>query len=341
MIRMLSRTCFFAALVMIQWLPGSAVASPYSNLFIFGDSLADSGNNAIALDGSGPPPGTLRTQTPMLDPVQISTLPYSSGRYSNGPVWTEYFAGRMGMTALPSLAGGTNFAFGGANTGPYGTGFPFSMLDQVSFFMTATGGVAPSNALYILEGGGNDARGIIEMAAMGGDPGAWIANYAANVANIIGQLKAAGAHDILLMNVPDISKIPAIQALGPALAAQANMLVSAMNGALNSALAGLSPAQRDGIHLFDMFGLMDEVYDNPAKFGLTNVSDACGAIAACVADPTGYLFWDGIHPTTAIHQILGNAAYASMQLPEPYSLILAFLALGVLGFARHQARRQG
>ncbi|MGE5385668.1 MAG: SGNH/GDSL hydrolase family protein [Betaproteobacteria bacterium] len=324
---------------MIQWLPGSAAAMPYSNLFIFGDSLADSGNNAIALDNSGPPPGTLRTQTPMLNPVQISTLPYSSNRYSNGPVWTEYFAGRMGLSALPSLAGGTNFAFGGANTGPYGSGFPYSMLDQVSFFMAGTGGIAPSNALYVLEGGGNDARGIIEMAAMGGDPGAWIAGYAANVANIIGQLKAAGAHDILLMNVPDISRIPAIQALGPALAAQAQMLVAAMNGALGNALAGMSPAQKDGIHFFDLFGLMDDVYAHPGSYGLTDVHDACGAIAACVADPTGYFFWDGIHPTTAVHEILGNAAFASLQIPEPSSLILALLAVGMLGFSR--TRRGG
>lgn len=340
MIRMLSRVFFTAAVVVVQLLPATATALPYSSLVIFGDSLADSGNNAIFLDGSGPPPGTLRTATPMLNPVQISTLPYDSNRYTNGMVWTEYFAGRMGLNALPSLAGGTNFAYGGANTGPSNSGFPFNMLDQVSQFFATTGGVASPNSLYVLEGGGNDARGILDIAASGGDPSAWIAGYALNVANIIGQLKAAGAQDILLMNVPDISKIPAIQALGPAVAAQANMLIQAMNGALGATLAGLSPAQMDGVLLFDLYDLMNEVYNDPGKYGLTDVDHACGADAACVADPTGYFFWDGIHPTTAVHKVFGDQVFAAMQVPEPSSLLLVFLAIAGLGLTRLKVQRR-
>lgn len=329
----ISKLVSIAAIAAVVLLPATAMALPYSNLVIFGDSLADSGNNAIFLDGSGPPPGTLRTTTPMLDPVQISTLPYNTNRYSNGMVWTEYFAGRMGMSAAPSLAGGSNFAFGGANVGPNGSSFPFSLLDQVSSFFSSTGGVASPNALYVLEGGGNDARGIFELAAGGADPGAMIAAYALNMANIIGQLKAAGAEDILLMNVPDISKIPAIQALGPAVAAQASMLVASMNGALAAALGGLSPAQLDGVRLFDLCGLLDAVYADPATYGFNNVTDACAANAACIANPDGYFFWDGIHPTTAAHRIFAEAAFAALQIPEPQSLLLVLLALAGLAAA--------
>ena len=46
--------------------------------------------------------------------------PYAGGRYSNGPVaveylWQSYNPGSMSFT--PSLAGGTNYAIGGATTG--------------------------------------------------------------------------------------------------------------------------------------------------------------------------------------------------------------------------------
>ena len=43
--------------------------------------------------------------------------PYAiSGRFSNGPVWVDYFSAELGVPIAPALAG-TNFAFGGANSG--------------------------------------------------------------------------------------------------------------------------------------------------------------------------------------------------------------------------------
>lgn len=43
--------------------------------------------------------------------------PYFRGRFSNGPVWVEDLADRLALDLEPSLQGGTNFAFGGAETG--------------------------------------------------------------------------------------------------------------------------------------------------------------------------------------------------------------------------------
>ena len=44
--------------------------------------------------------------------------PYVDGEFSNGPVWVQDLAARLGLPALtPSLAGGTDYAFGGATTG--------------------------------------------------------------------------------------------------------------------------------------------------------------------------------------------------------------------------------
>lgn len=330
-----------AVLVAALSSPLAALALPsYTNLFVFGDSLADSGNNALVLDGLAGP-GVLRTSTPT-DPAKplIPDYPYASNRYSNGPVWVEQLAAELGLGALPSLAGGTNYAFGGARIGPAGSTFPYSLTDQVGSYLATTGGLASATALYVVEGGGNDARDIIYAAATGGDFEAMIGQYALGVANIITQLKNAGAQEILLWNVPDVSKIPYLQwATGgnPLALGQASALVAAMNSALDFALDRLPEPWLNGLHLFDAYSAFNDVFDNPLNYGLDDVHTVCSAQAACLADADGVFFWDGIHPTTAGHAILARLSAA--ELPEPSSIFLLAAALLVLVFAHRRRVR--
>jgi len=85
-------------MIFVEWEEGSAV---FKTLFAFGDSLSDAGNDYY-VDG-----GT--------DPVS----PYYKGHFSNGPTWVEDLSQMLGLGPLtPSLKGGHDFAFGGAETGP-------------------------------------------------------------------------------------------------------------------------------------------------------------------------------------------------------------------------------
>ncbi len=304
---------------------GAAVAAPYSSLYVFGDSLADSGNNAYFFDHYTAYSG-MRTPTPLSEPL-IPTLPYASNRYSNGPVWVEYLAANLGLSAQPALVGGTNFAFGGATTGPGGSSFPYSLTDQVGMLLNATGGVAPHSGLYVVEGGGNDARAVLTAAMGGVDPTALIQAYASNMATILSTLSLAGADQFLVWNIPDIGKIPAITALGGTASANASFLVSQMNQALALALAGLPTDVTDGIHLFDAYQAFNDIANDPGAFGLSDVTHPCAMSAACVNDPTGYLFWDGIHPTTAGHALMAQLAMA--EIPEPETILL--MAIGMIG----------
>lgn len=95
------------------WLVSAgALASPiYSQLVVFGDSLSDSGNNAVLFDRFF---GGARTSVPLQPPGIIPVAPYASNRYSNGPVCVKYFADALGLEARASLLGGTNYAYGGA-----------------------------------------------------------------------------------------------------------------------------------------------------------------------------------------------------------------------------------
>ena len=267
-------------------------AGPYTGLVVFGDSLADSGNNAFVFDnviGPPAPPGTLRTPVPISSPGFIPTFPYASGRYSNGPVWTEQLASRLGLAAAPSLAGGSNFAFGGATTGPSNSPFPFSLLDQVSMYLSTTGGVAPSSNLYVVEGGGNDAR----AALASGDPlliGSLVGAYASNIFTILTKLEVDGAEHILLADVPDIGKTPAALAQGPLISAFATGVATAFNQALATVLASLPETTRDDISLLDLFGLQDQLFADPGAFGFSDATSACAFSAACIADPTNTFY---------------------------------------------------
>src|SRR5712671_1474010 len=155
----LSRSWFgwFFALVCLAC-PLDAVAG-YSSLYIFGDSLSDSGNNAVVLAPNVTP-------LPISGNSFIPTYPYASGRYTNALVWAQTLASSLGLNADPSLLGGTDYAFGGAQTGPATpnvlpggllTPFPPSLKSQASFFLSQHANKAPSGALYVIAGGGEDA----------------------------------------------------------------------------------------------------------------------------------------------------------------------------------------
>ncbi|MDZ4862057.1 MAG: SGNH/GDSL hydrolase family protein, partial [Gemmatimonadota bacterium] len=143
----------------------SAQASAYSALYVFGDSLSDTGNVFAATGGTNPPP------------------PYFNGRFSNGPVWVETLSTNLGLGAVnPSLLGGKNFAWGGATTG--GTPPPAipgtSLTQQVAGYLVGVGGVADASGLYVVWGGGNDVRA--------GN----ITNSVANISAMITSLAGAG-----------------------------------------------------------------------------------------------------------------------------------------------------
>ena len=128
-------------------IPVSTALAGYSSLFVFGDSLSDSGNNAIVLKQVTP--------VPISGNSFIPTYPYASGHYTNDQVWAQIVASSLGLSANPSLAGGTDYAYGGARTGttPAG-GFPPSLEVQVGSFLSQYGPTIPGNALYVVEGGG-------------------------------------------------------------------------------------------------------------------------------------------------------------------------------------------
>ena len=314
-----------AALLALFAAPVSA--APFSAIYAFGDSLSDAGNAYIASGRKAPP-------------APPYALVNGFGVFSNGPVWVQNLASELGLGALlPSLAGGTDFAVGGAQTGAFGAypGSPGDLLpapgnpaaaSQLGMF-AADVPLPAANALYTLSIGGNDLMTVFAMDS--GNPAQMAADattVAANIAVFISDLAADGAHSFDVLNVPDLGLIPRVRALGPTVAAEVSAFTGVFDAGLQTTLAGL--AQSDGLdlHLVDTFALIDQAVADPALFGLTNVKDAClppGSLTPCTT-PNQYLLWDDIHPTETGHQLIADAV-----LPEPSTLALLAVALGLLG----------
>jgi len=321
-----SRFLPLIAVAVVSLTAPPASASIYNSLVVFGDSLSDSGNNALVI-------GSNAGQT-ILNNSYVPSQPYGSGVYSNGPVWASNAAAALGVPLQPSLPGGTNYAFGGATTGPVASGFPYSLLTQANQYLSTH--TASANALYVIAGGGNDARAALgQIAACGGVCAASTVmatalQYAANVGAIVDALQAGGAQHIIVWNTPNLGLAPAVTAAGAT--GLATFLAASMNAALAARLGGES-----FVTTFDIFGLGTSIALNPGAYGFTNVTDACGAIVG--ANCNTYAYWDGIHPTAAAHQVISDA-FLAVAVPEPSTWVLMFLGFACIGFMAHRRSNQ-
>lgn len=284
----------------------SAQAS-FSSLVVFGDSLSDTGNIYAATGGFVP------------------GSPYDSGRFSNGPLYIDVLADHLGLSSGNSLAGGSNFAYGGAKVVPDGSSTP-SLSQQYDTYI-GSAGVADSNALYVVFGGANDLFNSTTAVE---------AEAAANgIVAIVGELVSAGAQHILVPNLPDLSSTPGN--LG-------DVDIGDRTLQFNTSLSqGLSNLGNTGIILLDVYSILGDAIADPASYGFSNVTEACylGGLAGgglVCADPDSYIFWDSVHPTAAGHQILGDNAFAAVTpVPLPSALGLFVSGLLVL-FGQHRRR---
>lgn len=291
-------------------LPNSALAARLSlntidQIYVFGDSLSDTGN-AFQATGNQVPPSP----------------PYFPGRFSNGSVWVEYLAQNLGLPSTSQF----NFAFGGATTGIDNT-----ILPQLPGLQTEIGGYIAANppinqnALYVVWAGANDYLG-------GGvtDPRVPVNN----LATAINSLAGVGAKNILVVNLPDLGQLPGTRN-NPS-ASLLDNLSSAHNVALANTINQLETTLDSDVNLisFDVNSLFSQAINSPQDFNFENAKDSCLTGITVCSNPDRYLFWDAIHPTTFGHQIIANSAYATLQaaaVPEPTFII------GILSFGAYLA----
>lgn len=355
----------FGAVWIASSLCAVAPAAGWERLYVFGDSLSDSGNN---------------------------------GRYTwdsdRQPLYDEVLAARINQSLRPSDAGETNYAAGSAVAVPQLNPVDNS-ADQVAAWLRSNGGKAEADGLYIHWIGGND------LAAAALNPlnaDEIVSRSAFAAASQVRTLLAAGANTVIVPTVPNVGATPALleaviqiglaPVATPALAAafqslsgQSTLTPESRNSAIREALYAatgelssveatrqLAAAQlyqawealseqaaaltdsynqqqenglaqlRGNIVRVDVNGLFREVLNDPARYGLTNTAGmACppGVSAAdCTSDMAGfsgsqaYLFADRLHPGPATHLLIADYIQSVLDAPaQAVALNQATLAM--------------
>jgi phospholipase/lecithinase/hemolysin len=158
------------------------------------------------------------------------------------------------------------------------------------------------NSLYVLWAGANDYLQGITNANI----------PVQNVTQAIASLSKVGAKKILVGNIPDLGQLPATRT--NANSANLSTLTQEHNQALRRSLKLLSQQNSNlEIVTFNANALYRDAITNPATFGFNNVVNPCLSGANTCANPNQFLFWDGIHPTTAAHRIISDTAFSAIQ----------------------------
>jgi phospholipase/lecithinase/hemolysin len=280
-----------AALVMGLGLTGSAhAAPPFSEIVVFGDSISDTGNAFLLTEGAAVGP------------------PYFQGHFSNGPMWVEVLASQLGLPAPgPSLGGGTNYAFGGARTGPGLSPFGTPNVGlQIDLFLAESGPLA-GDELIVVAAGSNDLSGPPHSPELA----------VRHLSEHIATLAAAGGKTFLVPSLMPLGQLPGN--LGSPHEFELDTKAGVFNRLLDRELSQLETLLGVTILRFDMGGLVSDILDSPEDYGLTNVTNpacpGCGigfpapdAADTLVPNPDEYLWWDFVHMTRVGHAIVGKAA---------------------------------
>ena len=281
-------------------------AAQWSGFVFFGDSLSDAGS---------------------FKPL----LPAGLGRFTTNPdpVWSQVIGARYGFTITPANQGGTAYAQGGARiTGlpgvppqpPTATAVP--VATQVAQYVGH--GVDP-NAVHALWGGANDVffqLGLAQAGLIGATTAqANVALAAQQYVQQVAALQAAGAGNLVVLNLPDIGRTPFGLSGGAAASAQISQITGLYNATLQS---GLNALGGDVLRV-DMTRVFAEVLANPGAYGFTNAtSTACGATPSLLCGPSNlvapdanrtYVFADGVHPTGAGFAVIAGVVASLLEGP--------------------------
>jgi phospholipase/lecithinase/hemolysin len=321
-------------------LPLDARAANFSQLFVFGDSLSDTGN---VFNESG-------------DTFPPENLGYFNGRFSNGPIWIDYLSQDLGLSSPTPISdvlegtppmGGLNYAFGGATTTTANTvdSNLFGLPQEIGAFtvpLRQNNQTADPNALYIVWAGSND---YLPTTSSDFTPFTTPETTVSNIAGAVSALAVVGAKNIMVVNLPNLGNIPLTNegnpfpdpAIPPGTSARLNRLTEAHNALLSTTLDNLDNSlneQNVNLISVNVNSLFQDIIE-PTRSPFTNTTDPCLLNPACT-NPNEFLFWDALHPTTAGHRLIGQLAFNSLQgesapsVPEPTS-ILSLLFFGMLG----------
>ncbi|WP_116962985.1 SGNH/GDSL hydrolase family protein [Fastidiosibacter lacustris] len=201
------------------------------------------------------------------------------------------------------------------------------VLKQIDLYLKNVNDRPNPNSLFIIWAGGNDFyQNIIRIATQNGQT---LAHPIDNIVKAVKRLmvKGVSVQNIYVLNLPDFSMVPGVRGLLDAhiknkyLYQGISVLISAVSQLYNTGLSvnlvlktfGVFPAN----HVYSIDKLFLEVYFNKdeilQKLGLNqSVKVTCVQMKETPLCQ-GFLFYNGIHPTTVVHQYLAKELIKHIQ----------------------------
>jgi outer membrane lipase/esterase len=308
---------------------GAATVNDYTSFHVLGDSLSDAGNVYRATFRMFP-----------------ESPPYYRGRFSNGPVWADRVVAAFRAEGLPT----GNHAWGGANVVGGGIDVP-DLSMQAARYRSIDEDRRGDRPLVAIWSGGND---VLDAA---GDRGARRLGrrVARRVGDVATGLLAAGTRDFLILNLPDIGRVPKFGD-DPGDGRSATRASRAFNRTLADEIADLRAAGAR-VRGVDVYRLFQDLLAHPRRYGVRNTETPCldeDDNPCSRRQGRRRAFFDEIHPNLVVHRRIAEAAMARIErsggvtavastaapaapapvpLPPAAALLVAALA-GLAGLAR-------
>ena len=304
-------------------------STTFSKVVAFGDSLSDTGNG-IAL---------VHQQFPQLAGLNLPP-PFLENRASNGPVAIELLADMIANEPLESFfvnpPFGTNFSILSARAvGDDDGNRLIDLSAQVGLFLStlsAQGGAADSNALYVIFIGGNDILDI--RNAPREDANSAIDAALTAIQTNIQLLASVGARHFLIVNLPKVHGTPRILNLAetdPDVKSNVRKTTKRFNRKLHKELRKMRKTSDLNIMEFDLFSLSRFVLKHPRIFGFKVSKEGCigpydtlnlllGVETVQYAARCGvngeninkFVFVDNLHFTSRASEIIAWSMYAKI-----------------------------
>ena len=281
-----------------------------NTLVVFGDSLSDTG----ALLGKS------RNIIPNKNAWYL-------GHFTNGWTWAEFAADDLNILQMNQAWGAA-----GVNDQKLGLGYGQGWLKAglwtpgvntaVSYFNTfvtkqqdITIAKQSNQTLYAILIGAND------FISYGNTPSQVTNKVGIAIRNLV---NINFAKNIIVIGLPDISKAPrfknqtAIQLKLKSQVIEYSTELQKLVYDLNDEYNSLNPGTVK-ITFFDADGVFNNIINNPNNYGFSNTKDMCLAETSLTGsyavssmmkkdcnNGVNYIFWDSIHPTRKVHELLGK-----------------------------------
>jgi len=279
----------------------------FKNIYIFGDSLHDTGNLKKLTDGEYP------------------SNAYFEGRFSNGPVYCDYLVDTIFKKSGKRITI-KNYAVGGALTS-YKNGYSpkstslKSQIESEKF-------VFDEKDLVIVGCGANNYGFFVDIHQFPFIHLNRLYNLADDLESCVKKIIDQGARNILLFNVPDMFMAPVKYKLSILFRRLIVPFISKSllktNKKIRSFVDGY---KKEGVtlELFDAYKLFTEALNSPEKFGfkcskkyiIPGLGRYDGKVSK-LKEHDEYLFWDYVHPTTQGHKLL--AQYIGKLINEKFHI---------------------